>query len=59
MKEISHDQAHRYILAAADDLLDDGQRAELRHHLLICESCRSESKYWDELAQARSPLAPK
>jgi exosortase O len=43
MKEISHDQAHRLILAAADDLLDDMQRAELRQHLQSCEACRTEA----------------
>jgi exosortase O len=49
MKEISHDQAHRFILAAADGLLDDSQRVELLHHLQSCEECRAESKRLDTL----------
>ena len=43
MKEITHDQARRFILAAADGLLDDSKRVELLHHLHSCEECRAES----------------
>jgi exosortase O len=49
MKEISHDQARRSMLAAADDLLDEQQWLELLHHLRSCEACRTESNHLDEL----------
>ena len=44
MKEITHDQAHLFLLADADGLLDDTQRAELSRHLRSCEKCRAESR---------------
>ncbi len=49
MKEISHDQAHHLMLAAADSHLDDLQRSELLHHLRTCESCQLESEQFDAL----------
>jgi exosortase O len=49
MKEITHDQAHSFILAASDGLLEDPQRGELRHHLHSCEECRAVSKRLDTL----------
>jgi exosortase O len=49
MKEITHDQAHLFLLADADGLLDDAQRAELGRHLRSCEKCRAESDHFDEL----------
>jgi exosortase O len=49
MKEITHDQAHHYMLAAADGLLDEFQQEELDHHLQSCEACRAESNHLDEL----------
>lgn len=51
MKDITHDQARFYMLASADDLLDEGQQAELLHHLQTCESCRTESNHLNELHQ--------
>ena len=44
MKEITHDQARRFILAESDGLLNDAQRTELRHHLQTCAECRAESE---------------
>jgi len=49
MKEITHDQARLFLLADADGLLNDAQRAELRRHLRSCEKCRAESNHLDEL----------
>lgn len=49
MKEITHDQARQFMLAAADGLLDGAQRADLRHHLRSCEACRTESNRLEEL----------
>jgi len=49
MKEITHDQARLFLLADADGLLDDAQRAELSLHLRSCEKCRAESGHIDEL----------
>ena len=49
MKEITHDQARHFILADADGLLDEAQRADLAQHLRSCEACRAESKQLDEL----------
>lgn len=49
MKEISHDQARRLMLAAADDLLDEAQRAELGYHLRSCEACRLEANQLEHL----------
>jgi exosortase O len=49
MKDINHDQAHLFLLAEADGLLDDTQRAELNHHLRSCEKCRAESDRLKEL----------
>ena len=51
MKEITHDQARQLIFAAADDLLDDAQRAELLQHLHSCESCLAESNHLEALHQ--------
>ena len=71
MKELTHDQAHRFILAAADGLLEEPQRAELLHHLRSCEECCAESKRlntlhselqlafherWDEVELPETPL---
>ena len=71
MKELTHDQAHRFILAAADGLLEEPQRAELLHHLRSCEECRAESKRlntlhcdlqlafnerWDDVEVPETPL---
>jgi exosortase O len=71
MKEISHDQARRLILAAEDGFLDDNQRTELRHHLRACDECRAESarldafhkdlrhslhEHWDSLPLPEQPL---
>ena len=71
MKEITHDQARQYISAAADDLLDEAQRAELRYHLKSCRSCRAEAdqsesiqrdlkkvfhQHWDEISLPAAPL---
>ena len=71
MKELTHDQAHRFILAAADGLLEEPQRAELLHHLRSCAECRAESKRlntlhsdlqfafrerWDEVELPETPL---
>ncbi|MGB3703296.1 MAG: exosortase O [Anaerolineales bacterium] len=49
MKEITHDQAQSFILAAADGLLEDPQRGELLHHLHSCQECRAVSKRLDTL----------
>jgi exosortase O len=49
MKDINHDQAYLFLLAEADGLLDDTQRAELNHHLRTCEKCRTESDRLKEL----------
>jgi hypothetical protein len=49
MKEITHDQARRFIRAATDGLLDDAQTAELRRHLRSCEVCRAEVDRFDAL----------
>lgn len=49
MKDINHDQAHLFLLADADGLLDDTQRAELNHHLRSCSKCRTESERLKEL----------
>jgi len=49
MKEISHDQAQRFMLAAKDGLLDDVHQGELRHHLINCEACRAEYELLDVL----------
>jgi len=49
MKEITHDRAHRLMLGAADGLLDDVERAELRHHLRSCVVCNAESEKFDAL----------
>jgi exosortase O len=51
MKEISHDQARRFMLAAADGLLDETQRTELSQHLQACEECRTESEHLDALGR--------
>jgi exosortase O len=74
MKEITHDQARRFMLAAADDLLDEVQRAELRYHLKSCETCRAESdqltnlhrdlrftfhERWDDISLPVEPLVTK
>jgi len=71
MKEISHDQARRFMLAAADGLLDEAHRTELRQHLQVCEECRVESEdlhalhrdlklsfrnRWDAVALPKKPL---
>jgi exosortase O len=45
MKELTHDQAHRFLLADADGLLDDAQRTALHRHLDSCERCRAESSH--------------
>jgi len=43
MTQITHEQARRYLLAAADDLLGDDERALLMAHLRECDSCGAEA----------------
>jgi exosortase O len=46
---LSHEQARRYLLAAADGLLGESERANLQRHLRHCEACRAESNQLDAL----------
>jgi exosortase O len=44
MKDISHDQARRFMLAAEDGFLEKKHREKLLSHLQSCETCRAESE---------------
>lgn len=71
MTKITHDQARRYLLAAADNLLGDAERTALNQHLRACEECRAEARqlnalhndlrstfraHWDALSVPEKPL---
>ncbi|MFZ6031001.1 MAG: exosortase O [Chloroflexota bacterium] len=71
MREITHDQAREYLLAAADGLLSDPERTALQQHLRTCPACRAESeklnglqhalrqtlhRQWDAVSLPQAPL---
>jgi Tol biopolymer transport system component len=49
MKEITHKQAGRFMLADLDGLLTDLQRRDLQAHLDSCPACRAESESFSAL----------
>ena len=46
MNKISHKKAHRYIQAAADQLLNENKMDALKEHLIECQLCR---KYQEDI----------
>lgn len=52
MREVSHKQAHRLILAETDDLLEKKERRVLLDHLAACPSCRAYASNLDRLHQS-------
>jgi multiple sugar transport system substrate-binding protein len=52
MNKISHKKAHRYIQAAADQLLNENNMDALKEHLIECQVCRKYQEDIENLEQA-------
>jgi exosortase O len=51
---LSHEQAQHFLLAAADDLLGEPEKAALQQHLAVCPACRAEAQRLKNLHQQLS-----